>query len=148
MPRRRPVDRVCAVCGQPMGEIDDNLWSPVYEKHISSGEHQAALEKRKTIKFFIPFAKDDKQASEEYERIKKLVGRDVSPRRIFSIGYQHDGKQYYAEVGKTETRQREVVIAILESGTYLIFTPSRGVVGGFPILVGSEEARDVADFVA
>ncbi|MCY4553229.1 MAG: hypothetical protein OXC79_06110 [Candidatus Poribacteria bacterium] len=49
-------------------------------------------------KFFIPKAKDDAQAEEVWESVKKFAQEtldwDVSDRRIFSIAYQKRGKDY------------------------------------------------------
>ena len=52
-------------------------------------------------KFFIPKAKDDAQAEEVWESVKKFaedtLDWEVSDRRIFSIAYQKRGKDYYVE---------------------------------------------------
>jgi len=102
------------------------------------------------MKFFIPHAKDKKQEKTVYESTKKFaedqLGWDIEDRKIFSIQYRHESKDYYAEVGKKEQVEGEEVIAILESTTYLICTPNRGVARGMPILVGKDEARSVVDF--
>ena len=102
------------------------------------------------MKFFIPKAKDDVQAQEVWDAVKKFaeenLGWDVSDRRIFSIAYQKRGNDYYVEVGKPNPRNGEIVIAILESVTYLVCTPNRGVLRGMPILVGESELKDITDF--
>lgn len=102
------------------------------------------------MKFFIPHAKSKKQGKTVHESVKKFakeqLGWDITNRRIFSIRYKHKNKDYYAEVGKREQRAGEEVIAILESETYLVCTPNRGVARGLPILVGKNEARSVVDF--
>lgn len=101
-------------------------------------------------KFFIPKAKDDAQAQEVWESVKKFAEEtldwDVSDRRIFSIAYQKHGKDYYVEVGKPDPRNGELVIAILESIIYLVCTPNRGVLRGIPILVGRSELTEITDF--
>jgi len=107
------------------------------------------------MKFFIPHAKDKEEEHKVYDAIRKFA-RDqlkwnITDRRIFSIRYTHDGKGYYAEVGRTEQVEGEEVIAILESGysdviVYLICTPNRGVARGMPILVGENETYSIADF--
>ena len=98
----------------------------------------------------MPHAKSKKQEKTVYESIKKFAKEqlrwNISDRKIFSIRYKHNGKDYYAEVGKKEQVENEEVIAILESTTYLICTPNRGVARGLPILVGKDEARSVVDF--
>jgi hypothetical protein len=52
----------------------------------------------------------------------------------------------YAEVGKPETPNGELVLAILESNTYLVCTFNRGVKRGMPFLVGKDEAWEVKYF--
>ena len=74
------------------------------------------------------------------------MGWSITERKIFSIRYVHNGKEYYAEVGKIERAVGEEVFAILESNTYLICTPSRGVFRGIPLLVGEQETISVVDF--
>jgi len=82
------------------------------------------------VKFFVPSAKDKEQEQRFYDAMKKFVkdqlGWDITDRKIFSVRYTHDGKNYYAEVGKVEQVEGETVMAILESVTYLICTPNRG----------------------
>ena len=101
-------------------------------------------------KFFIPKAKDDAQAQEVWKSVKKFAEEtldwEVSDRRIFSIAYQKHGEDYCAEVGKPDPRNGELVVAILESITYLICTPNRGVLRGMPLLIGKSELTDITDF--
>ena len=102
------------------------------------------------MKLFIPFAEDEEQAARVYDAIRKFAeestGWQITDRKILSLSYVHDGKEYHAEVGKPEQVTGEVVIAILESNTYLVCTPNRGVVRGIPILVGKHEVRSRVDF--
>jgi hypothetical protein len=102
------------------------------------------------MKFFIPTAKDDTKGEELYEAITKFAqettGWKISNRRIFSIDYFHEHKEYHVEVGKPDPMIGEVVMAILESKAFLVCTPNRGVVRGMPILVGINEATDIIDF--
>lgn len=101
-------------------------------------------------KFFIPKAKDADQAEEVWESVKKFaeknLGWDISDRRIFSITYHKHGENYYVEIGKPDPRNGELVIAILDSVTYLVCTPNRGVLRGIPILVDGSELTEVTDF--
>jgi len=73
------------------------------------------------VKFFIPHAKDKKEAEKVFQGIKKFtkksVGWDATDRRIFSLTYLHDRKKYHSEVGKPDDRVNEEVVAILESGS-------------------------------
>ena len=103
------------------------------------------------MKFFIPKTKDDAQAQEVWKSVKKfaeeMLDWEVSDRRIFSIAYQKHGKDYCVEVGKPDPRNGEIVIAILESVTYLVCTPNRGVLRGMPILVGESELKNITYFL-
>ena len=102
------------------------------------------------MKFFIPHAKDNKQAEEVLQNVKKFaketIGWNITNRRIFSLSYTHEGKKYHSEVGKPDDRVGEEVMAILESYTYFVCTPNRGVLRGEPVLVGKEEADRIIDF--
>ena len=102
------------------------------------------------MRFFIPAAKDETQAEEVWGAIKKFaeetLGWEISDRRIFSIAYQRQDKDYLVEVGKPDPRNNELVIAILKSNTYLVCTPNRGVVRGIPILVGQDKVEKTTDF--
>ncbi len=103
------------------------------------------------IKFFIPKAKDDAQTQEVWKCVKRFAEEtldwEVSDRRIFSIAYQKHGKDYCVEVGKPDPRNGELVIAILESITYLVCTPNRGVLRGMPLLIAESELTDITDFL-
>ena len=105
-----------------------------------------------SIKFFIPVTKDAKEAEAIWEATKRfaedMLGWEVSDRRIFSIAYRHERQDYYVEVGKPDPRVKEVVIAILESKTYLVCTPNRGVVRSIPLLVNQGKVGEVIDFQA
>lgn len=111
----------------------------------------AVIKRTTEMKFFIPKAKDDAQAEEVWESVKKFaeenLGWDVSDRRIFSITYHKHDQDYYVEVGKPDPRNGELVVAILDSITYLVCTPNRGVLRGMPILVGGSELREITDFL-
>jgi len=76
------------------------------------------------MKFFIPYAEDNKQAEEVYDIIKRFAEENlewkISKDRIYSIGYSHNGKVYLAKVGEVENLTRDLVLAILKSNTYLI----------------------------
>ena len=102
------------------------------------------------MRFFVPAVKDEADAEMVWEATKKfaeeMLGWEISERRIFSIAYQYKGKNYHVEVGKPDPRSHELVIAILESTTYLVCTPNRGVVRGIPILVGQDKVERTTDF--
>ncbi len=101
------------------------------------------------MKIFVPKVKDEKQSEEYYNGIvkynKDIVG-EVSGRKIYSLTYKHNNKKYTAVVGENDEIENEPIIAILESRTFLICTPNRGVIRGTPILVGHDEIISVEDF--
>jgi len=105
------------------------------------------------MKFFIPLAEDKDQEARVYESIKKFLkdelGTVASGRKVFSLHYKHNGKNYMAEVGKDEEPDGELVIAILyeeQRNLYHVCTPNRGVARGMSILVGAHDVLSVTDF--
>lgn len=102
------------------------------------------------MKFFLPHATGDEQAESVYrlicEHAASTTGWKMSDRRVFRLRFVHDGKSYEAEVGKVTSFNGEEVIAILDSVTYLVCTPNRGVAHDGAILVGKNYARDVVFF--
>lgn len=114
------------------------------------GNQMEIIKMTTEVNFFIPKAKDDTQAIEVWQNVKKFAEKtldwEVSDRRIFSIAYNKHGQEHYVEVGKPDPRNGELVIAILDSTTYLICTPNRGVLRGIPILVGGSELTKITDF--
>lgn len=105
------------------------------------------------MKSFIPYAASDVERERVYEAVKVHLaqehGASFSDRRIRSLQYVHNGKNYSAVVGEDESGGLGVVIAILLDTTrslYLVCTPYRGVISGSPILVGEPDVQAVADF--
>ena len=104
------------------------------------------------MKFFIPHTENETKQEDVYTSIVKFAeettGWVISDKRIFSLRYFHNGKEHYSEVGKKESVDGyyEEVIAILDSNTYLVCTPQRGVIRGLPILVGKQEVDHVVYF--
>ena len=104
------------------------------------------------MKFFIPLITDSKVAAETLEGIKKIIvaqgmGDVITERRIFSIDFLHNSKEYHAEVGKKEQDTGETIFAIVESNNmYYIVTPNRGVFQGVPLYTGYNEVRCVTEF--
>jgi len=94
---------------------------------------------------------DDATAEDMLQAVRKFAREttgwgDPSDRRIYRIEYTHGGKDYVAEVGRPEPRTGELVMFILESTTYLVCTPNRGVLRELPLLIGKDEATRVEDF--
>lgn len=102
------------------------------------------------MKFFVPTTKDDKQAEELYASIKKFaqeaMGSGIGSQRIFALTCFKKGKEYQVEVGKPDPATGETVMAILEFFTYLVCTPNRGVLRGWPVLYRKEEVLFVTYF--
>lgn len=107
------------------------------------------------MKFFIPGAASDVERERVYEAVKmhlaQELGASLSNRRIRSLQYVHNGKNYSAVVGENDSGGLGVVTAILLDiirSLYLVCTPYRGVISGSPILVGEHDVQAVADFGA
>lgn len=102
------------------------------------------------MKFFIPEANDAQETEAVYASIKaftqQTTGWSSSDRRIQRIDYLHDRKPYFAEVGRIEKRTNGMCFVILDSVTYLVCTPLRGVVRGLPILVGKDQVTAITYF--
>ena len=102
------------------------------------------------MKFFVPNENDPEKAEELYQAIKKFVaeakGVAIGDRRIRSITFRDGGYIVQALVGRPEPLKRGMVIAILESESYLVCTPDRGVFKGEPVMVGKHEVTDSEDF--
>lgn len=102
--------------------------------------------------FFVPFAETPEMAEEVYSSVRAFMRKVAfapNERRIYSVAYRHNGRNYVSTVGEREP-EGEVVIAIFETFNpdplYMICTRSRGVVTGDPILAG--DARVVVDFAS
>jgi len=105
------------------------------------------------MKFFIPAAEDKCQEQRVYSAIKEFLGSELGVefdnRRIFSLRYVHDGKEYYAQVGESHTLNGEPVVAILYESArrlYHVCTTNRGVARGGSILVGESSVKASEDF--
>ena len=106
------------------------------------------------MKWFIPGAKDDDEATQIYEFTKERLERQGArfvDRRIRRITYYYrkDGKTHDAEVGKKLSRNSEEVFVILyeqQRNCYHICTPNRGVIQDMAILVGGDDVKSSEDF--
>ena len=100
--------------------------------------------------FFIPHATDDKQAEEVWESIRKFAeettGWNVKEKRIKSLTFLDGRKSCIATVGEELEQAREPVFAILESVTFLVCTPNRGVLRGNPVLIGRNDVIEIFYF--
>ncbi len=105
------------------------------------------------MEFFIPDAKDKAQEERVYSATKEFLSRELgavfTDRRYFSIRYDHNGKEYYAEVGKPHAINGETVVAIIYDRKFRIYhvcTPNRGVKRDMSILVGADGVREAVLF--
>ena len=102
------------------------------------------------MKFFMPAAKDDQQAEEVLDGIKKFAkentGWEIGDEKIYSLSYSHEGKEYLAKVGEYSSRNKDLILAILKSNTYLICTINQGGIKGMPMLVGFNEVAGIEYF--
>jgi hypothetical protein len=100
--------------------------------------------------FFVPLATDAAQAESVRDSTIKFAeeqtGWKVSPRRIYSLRYRHDGKLYQDVVGEVSSRIGETVLVILESDTFFVCSQNYCVATGFPCMVGKDEVNAVVDF--
>lgn len=123
------------------------------------------------MKFFIPHLKNDPEAAEaEWQRYLS-AGGGASPRRVYSMEYEHGGSKFAVTVGEERqewTRQRgprggyiknadlvrhpirtgTVVSGIVDAGLVLYVWSYGPPFGGWgnPSLVGSGEVRRVEHF--
>jgi len=106
------------------------------------------------MRFFVPPTTDPAVAEQAYDGIRSFaresMGWDVLDRRIYEIKFRDRSGVLTARVGEVlDLRgERGLVVAILQSNTYLICTPERGVMRGIPIMVGANEVEGVTDFEA
>ena len=117
--------------------------------------------------FFVPRTLGDAEGAERIWQKTRTLAEETHPgvlsdRRVFRLGYMHNGEHEEAQVGVPhpygyETTwdapepppYREEVMVILEreGGSYLVCTWSRGVNNrGEPILVGAGEVYEVVYF--
>jgi hypothetical protein len=115
--------------------------------------------------FFAPLVEDPDSAEKLWEATWKFQeeqgGGGLTPRRIFRLGYLHDGKHMEAEIGVAHPYARKFdeaafaevgppqeVLVILErtDGLFYVCTWDRGVTRGGPILVGAGEPYEVTYF--
>jgi hypothetical protein len=123
------------------------------------------------VEFFIPHIPDPDYAEKIWQETRSFMGlqgsRQVTDQRIFRLEYEHNGKQWEAEIGQPhpyghpvtswetdyvpdydDPKAGQWVVVILENegGPYLVCTQDRGVLHGEPIRVGLNEVREVVYF--
>jgi len=101
------------------------------------------------MKFFLP-VQETKIAEESYQAlktfVKKQTGWPISDRRYYEIHYHHNDQDLHVRVGGPDPLNGEKVFAIFRPknpiSPFLVYTYSRGVVQGQPILA-SHDAQAV-----
>jgi hypothetical protein len=95
------------------------------------------------MKFTVPHADSDEQAERVRTSVREFMDGGLSAttdRRIQSISYVHNGKDYVSTVGEVHPDLNEEIIMILEAtvpqSLFYICTANRGVARGGPYLAG------------
>jgi len=103
-----------------------------------------------TKPFFIPQTHKAHQSA-AYQTIidgvKDQLGCKITDRRIYSLHYTHDKKNYSAVVGQLEEIEKHhKIIAILEANLYIVFTRAVRTRDILTILVNKDEVHTIEDF--
>lgn len=102
------------------------------------------------MRFFISDVKNEEEALEIYEQIKKFAIKNttfpITERKIYHIEYEHDGIEYSVSVGQMHPNNWEPIFAIFEANAFLVCTANRGVFIGEPILVGTTNISKIEEF--
>jgi hypothetical protein len=112
------------------------------------------------MRFHVPHVGDGVEAEKALAALRQaaqaVTRRPPTDRKVHAIQYWLSGKQFDAEVGKPlvqlgyrHDQKGEEVIAILETKDpdhFLVFTSSRGVHKGQPIVIAQEESFAIVDF--
>src|SRR5215210_3354646 len=101
-------------------------------------------------KFFVPIAKDGKDAERIWQATREFMRRhgfQTTNRKIYSLSYTHNGKDFVDTVGEKDRYGVEIIQVILETSSgYLTCTVNRGVFGGEPILMAKGEETFETEF--
>ncbi len=102
------------------------------------------------MKFFIPNTKKAEHEAVYTDlaaTLKDQLRITITNRKIFSISYTHDKREWYAEVGKLDQMgKKNEIVAIFEANPYIVFTKTKDGSRGITILVSKDEVHDVKDF--
>ena len=102
------------------------------------------------MQFFVPKAKDDGQARDLYEGARAFceqqTGWKTTERRIYALRYRNDGVEHFADVGSLDSSEGIAVCVFETAQAYLVCTAERGVIRGFPIVVGRSDTSDIEEF--
>jgi hypothetical protein len=82
------------------------------------------------------------------DKVRSMYG-PVHDHQVYRVDYTHQGRNYVAEVGQTDTRVTSMVMAIyfLTSRSFVVCSANTGFLTGDPWpVIGPEEAREVELF--
>ncbi len=102
------------------------------------------------MKFFIPHAKDEKEAESVLDGTAKFTNFGIPEPRIYQLEYVHNGMPLTATVGQPSNKyygEAGPVIAILHRlNCYAVCMANRGFLRGEPIYMGEESVRELVLF--
>jgi hypothetical protein len=105
------------------------------------------------MKFFMPLKRDAGWEREAYDRIKLSLSTaletEFTERKICSLHYQQDGREYDVDVGQPHPLTNETVVAILygtSPARYYVCTHTRGIVHSSPMFIGARDVFSVTEF--
>lgn len=101
--------------------------------------------------FEFPTARDSEHANELWQMTRsylaELIAAPIADTRIRALAWEHAGRRHRAVVGHGLAQAGGIVLAICEArGEYLICTPSRGFLRGWPLRVSNGTVRSVEEF--
>ena len=92
------------------------------------------------IKFTIPKVSNVEDFYSSIVQFLESQGISVSEKRVYSISFTHKSRNITETVGEKSESNNELVCAIFESGElFYTCTPSRGIVGGEPMMTSHVE---------
>jgi len=125
-------------------------WKLKSVEELAPGVQSKSLDRHPDTPKISPWPDAKTSAEKLYQAVKKFAaetkGWSIGERRIRSITFRDHGRIVKATVGRPDPCEGGLVVAILESETYLICTPTRGVQKGEPLMVGKDEVSDVEEF--
>jgi hypothetical protein len=119
------------------------------------------------MRFFVPAARDEAMAEHAWHATRRFLAEQGCPsteRRIRRIVFTHDREEFnlvvgglhhglaeecFFEAGGEDQMWRYLVFVILEGSSrpcYYVCTGARGVIRGYPWLVGFESVSLIEDF--
>ncbi|MDP4038419.1 MAG: hypothetical protein Q8P54_00400 [bacterium] len=102
------------------------------------------------MQFFIPHTPKTNQLATYQsiiDAIKYQLGCKITDRKIYSLRYTHDKKDYSAIVGQLEQiENRYKVLAIIEANLYVVFARAVRTHDILTILVNKDEVHTIEDF--